>query len=696
MVKRELSDKNKNIISIFAIVSVAILFFVYLFFSTNLFNFDAEGMARIQKAEKGLDVQIPNIVIEGEDYVGVKENKKDIVIPSISDINPAEFKYYDFIAHPLYPDFAEAHQTSINNGALSISDTIIYNTGYYSINGDAWQVYTLQGNAYSSGSPWLLDSGTSNLNLPSQGTHYVLVYSCSLVNNAWDCHENKWQLNIVSGSNNNNNNNNNYDYSNEINVAHYKDVSECTSCGNGGSCSCTSDEYCSAEGVCLLSVPGTTYFVSKSGSDSNSGTSLNNAFYSWQEGVDNLGAGDIVYIRGGVWDSSPSSYDTLAFGVSGKSGTENKPIRVFNYPGEKPVFDGINIPLSGYPSGIWMGYVEYWHLRGLTIRNIFQRGSSLEIGGIVCNPCANMIYENLVVHDVEGRGYEHWSGAHLPNGPSTPYSDNVFTDSDTTYYINCDAYNLFTPDEDSPGNRADGWKVETIWGGNYYWIGSRAWNYADDGFNPHGVGNQHFKDCWAMSTDKYEGLSSSWNIEGNGFKVEASMVEYVPDYAQGNHYVSFENCIAVDNVGTGFYNDLADWSGSKPNRAIFYNNLAYNNGYGMTANGGNIVKNNIVYQNGQDISSSGSVIDHNSWNSGVSVSDADFVSLDFSQLTAPRKPDGSLPDIAFGHLRQGSDLIDAGTVISGYHCSTSGSHPGEDCVEWYGSAPDLGPFESNY
>ena len=201
MAKKELSDKNKNIISIFAIVSVAILFFVYLFFSTNLFNFDAEGMARIQKAEKGLDVQIPNIVIEGEDYVGVKENKKDIVIPSISDINPAEFKYYDFIAHPLYPDFAEAHQTSINNGALSISDTIIYNTGYYSINGNAWTPYTLQGNPYTSGSPWLLDRGTSNLNLPSQGTHYVLVYSCSYVNNDWDCHGNMWQLNIVEDSN---------------------------------------------------------------------------------------------------------------------------------------------------------------------------------------------------------------------------------------------------------------------------------------------------------------------------------------------------------------------------------------------------------------------------------------------------------------------------------------------------------------
>ncbi len=196
--ERELNDKNKSIISIFVIVAVVVILFVYLFFSTNLFNFDAEGMARIKKVDEGLNVEIPNVVIE--DYEDVNNKGEGIVIPSILDISPIDLQNYDFIAHPLYPAFAEPHSTSINNNLLRVSDTIIYNTGYYSINGSAWQTYTLQGNPYTTGSPWLLDGGTSNLNLPSQGTHYVLVYSCSLVNNAWDCHENKWQLNIISGS----------------------------------------------------------------------------------------------------------------------------------------------------------------------------------------------------------------------------------------------------------------------------------------------------------------------------------------------------------------------------------------------------------------------------------------------------------------------------------------------------------------
>jgi len=84
------------------------------------------------------------------------------------------------------------------------------------------------------------------------------------------------------------------------------------------------------------------------------------------------------------------------------------------------------------------------------------------------------------------------------------------------------------------------------------------------------------------------------------------------------------------------------------------------------------------------------------YNPAYNVTDADFISLDTLQLMSQRKSDYSLPDVTFGHLAQGSDLIDAGTIILGYHCATAGPHPGQNCREWYGSAPDLGAFESNY
>jgi hypothetical protein len=48
---------------------------------------------------------------------------------------------------------------------------------------------------------------------------------------------------------------------------------------------------------------------------------------------------------------------------------------------------------------------------------------------------------------------------------------------------------------------------------------------------------------------------------------------------------------------------------------------------------------------------------------------------------APRKPDGSLPDVNLFHLAQGSNLIDKGINVG---------------LPYNGNAPDLGAFETNY
>lgn len=69
---------------------------------------------------------------------------------------------------------------------------------------------------------------------------------------------------------------------------------------------------------------------------------------------------------------------------------------------------------------------------------------------------------------------------------------------------------------------------------------------------------------------------------------------------------------------------------------------------------------------------------NNSWQNGFSATEQDFRSMDSSELSAPRKPDGSLPDIDFLHLQKGSDLIDAGKKLD---------------INYTGAAPDLGAFE---
>ena len=118
-----------------------------------------------------------------------------------------------------------------------------------------------------------------------------------------------------------------------------------------------------------------------------------------------------------------------------------------------------------------------------------------------------------------------------------------------------------------------------------------------------------------------------------------------------------------------------------------YNNTAYLNGTnGYVLNYQEIfckVKNCISYKNAiMPAISTSSVVEKNAFSdnnvstSDNQLSDNDFLSLDGSQLTSPRKSDGSLPDITFMHLAPGSNLIDAGINVglaflrksSGYRC----------------------------
>ena len=514
---------------------------------------------------------------------------------------------------------------------------------------------------------------------------------------------------------------------------------------------CPSGEYCS-NGVCLLDVSGETYFVATWGNNNNLGT-FAQPWRTWQKAVIESRPGDITYIRGGIWQpnsiengiwdhtedrelgmeiSGPESYNTAV------SGTKESPIRYFNYPGEKPIMDGqfmITLP-GGWNYGISIENAEYIYLRGLTVRHIHQSPPDFsgeysreysEVYGIG-SVGANIYYEKMVSHDIDGRGFQHTSsGKHELGEPEHATIDN-------TSWINCDAYNLYDRYASTPGNRADGWLFHGGNDNNYYLEGCRAFNYSDDGFNADGQSHAYFKSCWAMSTDKYKGLSEDWDIEGNGYKISGITLSKHPDYSLGGeNFVRVENSIAANCVSAGIVNNIEvnHYPDEWPNNGLIYNNFAYKNtyafwDYGSKAgyNRSTVFRNNIayastdctpdktdcyevgiyypsVYPNSNNTWVSTNLIGDDSWpgweyNPLYSTTDDDFVSLDTSQLMKPRKADGSLPDITFGHLKAGSDLIDGGMIIPGYHCSTAGVHPGQNCVEWYGLAPDLGTFESNY
>ena len=185
MEERGLNDKRKNVISFFAIFILAVALFFFLFYSTNLFNQNVDNIAQIRKVEKQLeDVNIPEIP-EYEIEEKTPNNGENLDVPSIPSIG----NYQKIADHTQYTSFAGAEFT-INNNVLTTSDKLVYNTGYYSINGAAWTQFTLTGTQYQN-YPFLLDGGQANL--PNElstipGTHFVIVFSCSLTNNgqSWD------------------------------------------------------------------------------------------------------------------------------------------------------------------------------------------------------------------------------------------------------------------------------------------------------------------------------------------------------------------------------------------------------------------------------------------------------------------------------------------------------------------------------
>lgn len=460
--------------------------------------------------------------------------------------------------------------------------------------------------------------------------------------------------------------------------------------------------------IVSLNLSATTYYVATNGSDSNNGTSLATPFATWQHALDQMGSGDTTYIRGGVYYITGTNNFVFVDGTA--SGTASERCFIGAY---QPDFEAGNYPildceaaLESYGTNFsCLGFnaVQYWHVKGLTIRNAYQRGvAGRRPQGFGCTNSANFIFENCTAHDISARGFYFESGAW--NTWDAEFADPgnpiyAMWNSDTTRWINCDAYNICDSVNLSSG---DGWKCGNYYRGVLIWEGCRAWNYSDDGFDPSGAGQRIFNRCWAMATDRYADVGT---IEGNGFKTSALGVDqsnYIPsDFVA----VYMSNCLAAYCEGAGFGNNLEL---GYDNGAHYYNNTSYKNRQGwfdmplVLANSRRIVmRNNLAYDNWEaDYSQAGiynpSVYteSNNTWvatqetgygswpgwelNTDYNVTDADFISLDSSQIRGARKADWSLPDITFLKLASTSDLIDGGVDVG---------------LPYSGPAPDLGASE---
>lgn len=485
-------------------------------------------------------------------------------------------------------------------------------------------------------------------------------------------------------------------------------------------------------------VSASTYYVATNGNDNNPGT-ISQPFATWQKGIDMAYPGDTVFLRGGVY------YFTATI-IMNRSGTLGNRIHIFGYPpdilqGNRPILDGVNKCAHMIPNAsgdVYNGAISIWaeyiHLKDFTVRNIFQcpqpAKQTQPITGAISGETANMIYENITLHNIGQKGFFVNSGAW--NDVDSIYAVDVMGvtpsaaapvyQSDSTYWINCDVYELADTFSTKPGNHADAWKVSSYQRGLFHWYGCRAWNYTDDGFDPSGSGTRVFDNNWMMASKKYDNETFP-GYEGNGVKTTTAGFAYrdkgIPLDWDGSPLVIFKrNLVLFSSIGI-YIGAESDTTGN----CYVINNTMYKNEYNLFSGFrsytdvnyliGEKFRNNIVHRStvndagGQPMevaifnksfdaqynnfiyANRGSV-PHWDWNPDITVTDADFQTTDSLELvalfTAPRQADGSLPAIRPLMLASNSKLIDAGTQVH----ETDGV---DFTLGYYGSAPDLGYSE---
>lgn len=385
-------------------------------------------------------------------------------------------------------------------------------------------------------------------------------------------------------------------------------------------------------------VSGVSYYIATNGIDSNPGT-IDSPLKTIPSAIAKVNAGDSIILRSG------NHTYTNTISIS-KSGTGTAKIYLVSYKDEHPVLDFSGMSLDGSNQGIKLSG-NYWFLKGFSVKGAGDNGLLIQGG-------SNNRIEFCEFFENRDAGCQLKGGA----------ANNQI--------INCDSYYNMDPGE---GN-ADGFSPKMDVGTGNYFYGCRSWQNSDDGWDGYLRGTDDvtttLENCWCFKNGyRKDGSESKGN--GNGFKMGGS------DDKSLMHNFILKNCLSFQNRVKGF-----DQNNNKGSMTI-YNCTAFSNGINykidgtILGNGKTLIVANCISAGAGSVSLAGGTMKTNSWMSPFSVSNSDFISVDPSNITGPRKADGSLPDIAFLHLAAGSDLIDAGTIVE---------------VPFFGSKPDLGCFET--
>lgn len=382
-----------------------------------------------------------------------------------------------------------------------------------------------------------------------------------------------------------------------------------------------------------------TFYVSRNGSANADGSSFSAAM-DLKTALAAVGAGQMLLLEPGTYNVPYTTGVANTLKLT-KSGTATAPIRVvaancgraiidFGFPEQEWIQDSYGISLTG----------SYWYFKGIEITRAGYQG--VYVTG------KYNTFENCAFHNNRNTGLEINKGGAY------------------TTVINSDAYRNYDPKK--KGSMADGFGPKQTQGPGNKFIGCRAWENSDDGFDlfdsPEIV---TIENSWAFRNGvdiwNYGGFTGN----GNGFKLG------------GNAAVAknrITNSVAFDNPQKGFDQNNNAGGITLLNNTAYRNGINYGFGNPVASGQKHYFRNNISLS--ASVSIANSDAKNNSWDTAPIAIAADFVSLDLSVATATRNPDGSLPNSSLFKLTAASALIDKGVNVG---------------LLYLGSAPDLGAFE---
>ena len=413
------------------------------------------------------------------------------------------------------------------------------------------------------------------------------------------------------------------------------------SCGNSAPHPQWSNDGVS--GCSVLATSGLTadhlYHVSPSGHSENSGSSFSDAM-SLEAALNAVQAGEMILLQPGTYPIAYQAGNKNTLNLS-RSGQPGAPIYVvaadcgraildFSFPDNAWVQDSYGLYLTG----------SYWYFKGIEVTRAGYQG--VYVTG------SHNTFENSAFHHNRNTGFEVNKGGSY------------------TTVINSDAYRNY--DLKKNGSMADGFGPKQTQGPGNQFIGCRAWENSDDGFDtfesPEPV---EIVNSWAFRNGIDYWNDPEFRGNGNGFKLGGNHV------VQNNRIVG---SVAFDNVAKGFDQNNNRGGMTVLNNTAYRNGLNYGFGGDLESGEQNYFRNNISLEGSADVENANA--SYNSWDSGPSAAATHFISLDTAFATVERRPDGQLPFTPFLRLTPSAPHINAGSVNES---------------PYLGSAPDLGAFE---